>query len=88
MVPTKSKAPIIASTDAAGTAPMPLSPHSEMKCVCTRPLVLRPQMKKVPARIQKVRLVETSFSTRNGVAKFMAGTAAAGVAGCVPGFSP
>jgi hypothetical protein len=33
---------------------MPWSPQSEMKWVCSRPLVLSPQMKKVPARIQKV----------------------------------
>src|SRR2546427_4763672 len=62
----------MASTDAAGTAPMPLSPHSEMKCVCTRPLVDRPQMKKVPASSQKVRLRAASASTLKGVPKFMA----------------
>ena len=80
MVPTKSKAPIIASTDAAGTAPMALSPQSEMKCVCTSPLVLRPQMKKVPARIQKVRLDDASRSTRNGVRQFIVTAAVTGMA--------
>src|SRR2546429_5243785 len=41
-------------------------------CVCTRPLVDRPQMKKVPASSQKVRLRAASASTLKGVPKFMA----------------
>ena len=68
-MPTRSNAPIIDSTDAAGTADRPLSLHSEMKCVCTSPLVLSPQTKNVPARIRNVRLCATSNSTVNGRAK-------------------
>src|SRR5476649_2269282 len=71
MVPTRSKAPIIASTEAAGTADKPASPHSEIKWVWIRPLVLKPQMKKVPNMIQNTRLPETLRSTWNGVAKVM-----------------
>ena len=55
-MPTKSKAPIIASTEAASTCGMPKSTQSGMKCVCTSPLVDSPQMKKVANRIQKVGL--------------------------------
>src|SRR5471030_1199956 len=82
MVPTRSKAPIIASTEAAGTADKPASPHSEIKWVWIRPLVLKPQMKKVPNMIQNTRLPETLRSTWNGVAKVMCMGAAATM-GCV-----
>ena len=80
MVPTKSNAPIMARTDAAGTAPIPLSPHSEMKCVCTSPLVLSPQMKKVPPRIQKVLLDEASRSITKGVRQVMVNAGGGGAA--------
>jgi hypothetical protein len=57
-------------------ADIPLSPHSEMKCVCTRPLVLRPQMKNVPARTQNARVRAASARTANGPQK-LSGTAGA-----------
>ena len=47
MVPMKSNTPIAASTPAAPTGATPKSPHSEIQCVWIRPLVLRPQTKKV-----------------------------------------
>ena len=66
IVPTKSNTPIIASTDAAGIAANPLSPHREMKCVWISPLVLRPQMKKLPKSSQNVRVRATLASTASG----------------------
>ena len=62
----------MARTDAAGKASMPLSPHKVMKCVCTRPLVLSPQIKKVPAKIQNVCVLAASAKAINGVLKFKA----------------
>ena len=62
MVPTKSKTPIRASTEAASTSAMPKSLQSGMKWVCISPTVESPQMAKVPNRIQKTRLAEASAS--------------------------
>jgi hypothetical protein len=67
-VPKKSKMPIIASTLAAATGTMPKSPQSETKCVCTSPLVLAPQMKKVAKSTQKVGEPEASRSATSGEA--------------------
>ena len=69
IVPTKSNTPISASNEAAVTEAMPKSPQKAMKWVWMRPFVLRPQMKNVPARIQKVGLGATSPSTRNAAPK-------------------
>ena len=52
-----------------------------MKCVCTRPLVDSPQMKKVPKSSQKVGCVDASRSATNGVRQVTAGAAAAAGAG-------
>ena len=82
MVPTKSNAPIIASTEAAGSAARPKSPHSEMKCVWIRPLVLRPQTKKVPNNTQNVRLPETPRSTWSGARNDGRGMAGATTGAC------
>ena len=86
MVPTRSNAPIIASTEAAGTAPRPASPHSEMKWLWIRPLVDRPQMKKLPNSTQNTRSRRTPASTRNGVAADTRARAGActGAAGSAP----
>ena len=56
--------PIIASVSAASTDGMPKSAHSEMKCVWMSPLVLSPQMKKVPASTQNVGLRQTIAQRR------------------------
>ncbi|MNN88370.1 hypothetical protein D3C81_2060460 [compost metagenome] len=57
-----------------------------MKCVWIKPLVLRPQMKKVPNSIQKVRLEATLRRITNGVANviFAATGTVRGVAGSAP----
>ena len=68
-MPKKSKMPIIASIEAAVTDATPKSAQSEMKWVWIRPLVLNPQMKKVPASTQNAPLPETSRKTRNAVAE-------------------
>ena len=55
-----------------------------MKCVCTRPLVDSPQMKKVPKSSQKVGCVDASRSATKGVRQVTVaaagGAAGAGVA--------
>ena len=61
-MPRKSKPPISASTLAAVTAVMPKSWHSGMKCVPIRPLVDRPQTKKVKNSSQNVRVRPASVS--------------------------
>ena len=75
----KSNTPISASVEAAVTAPTSKSEHSAMKCVWIRPLVLRPQMKKVAARIQKAPEPTISPSVRarrRGAARSRGGAAA------------
>ncbi|MCY1330003.1 hypothetical protein D9M69_156240 [compost metagenome] len=84
----KSKAPIIASADAAGTGPMPKSPQSAMKCVWIRPLVLRPQIKKVPARTQKAWVRAASRNTTNGARSVSGAGGADGCTGAAAGTSP
>ena len=49
-----SKTPISASSDAAGTSPIPWSCAAGIRCVPIRPVVDAPQMKKLPVRSQKV----------------------------------
>ena len=78
MVPTRSKAPIIASTEAAGSGAMPKSPHRAMKWVWIRPLVLSPQIKKVPNSTQNTRFLSAPRSSRSGSRKDIGATPAAG----------
>ena len=66
-MPTKSNAPIMASTDAACTSAMPKSLHSGMKCVWMSPFVDRPQTMKVANRIQKTREPEASAKARKAL---------------------
>src|SRR3546814_4347257 len=51
---------------AAMTEVIPKSPQIAIRWVCTSPLVVAPQMKKVPKRIQKVSDRETPLSTSSG----------------------
>ncbi|CFP70491.1 Uncharacterised protein [Bordetella pertussis] len=55
-MPTRSKMPISASRPAACTSAMPWSPHRAIRCVPTRPLVVKPHTKKVANRYQNVRV--------------------------------
>src|SRR3546814_7149489 len=66
IVPTRLNAPIAASMPAAMTEVIPKSPQIAIRWVCTSPLVVAPQMKKVPKRIQKVSDRETPLSTSSG----------------------
>ncbi|MNN90085.1 hypothetical protein D3C81_2079850 [compost metagenome] len=58
-----------------------------MKCVWIRPLVLRPQIKKVPANTQKVRLRDALRKTRNGSIIVICAVAGSG-GGSLPGAAP
>ena len=68
VLPTMSKTPITASKPAAVTCGMPWSCAAGMKCDCTAPFVVHPQMKNVPARSQKSRTWIAWRRTLNGVA--------------------
>ena len=57
--------PIIESRPAAFTSLMPLSPQKAIRCVPTRPLVVKPQMKKVANKYQKVRVAAARRSVPN-----------------------
>ncbi len=52
----KSNTPIMASSPAAFTSGTPKSTQNGMRCGWISPLVLAPQMKKVPARTQNTRV--------------------------------
>ena len=66
-MPTKSHAPIIASTLAAAVAVIPKSWQSGMKWVPTSPLVDSPQTKNVPNNSQNVRVPADSRNVANAV---------------------
>jgi hypothetical protein len=55
-----------ASGKAALTGAMPKSPQMENQCVWIRPLVDKPQTKKVKNRTQKVAVFEASRSAASG----------------------
>src|SRR6202158_6129615 len=60
MVPKKSNTPMAASKLAALTCGTPKSRHIGIRCTWIRPLVLAPQMKNVPNRIQNTRVFAAS----------------------------
>src|SRR5688572_12076105 len=70
-----SKMPIRASSCVDRIAEMPTSWHAAIKCVPMSPLVLAPQMKNVPARIQNAGVRDATAKASSG------GIALAGVAG-------
>ena len=55
-----------ASMPAAPTGAMPKSPQIEIQCIWIRPLVLKPQTKKVTNRTQNVAVREASRSATSG----------------------
>ena len=65
-----SKIPISASSGADRTGGMPTSWHAAIRCVPISPLVLAPQMKKVPASTQKARVRTPRASARSGAIAF------------------
>ncbi len=63
MVPTMSRIPINANRDAAVVIGIPWSCDAGTKCVPIRPLVLAPQIAKVPARSQNTLVFDAITST-------------------------
>ncbi|MNY17241.1 hypothetical protein D3C86_1505470 [compost metagenome] len=78
--------PINASRPAACTSSMPWSPHSAIRCVPTRPLVVKPQMKNVANRNQKVVVLEARARAPNVAANMpvRGATGAGGACGSLP----
>ena len=58
-----------------------MSPQNAIRCVPTRPLVVKPQMKKVANRSQKTRVVAACVSVDSVSGEEIAGLAAASGSG-------
>ena len=71
IVPATSKSPTSASRLAATVIGMPWSCAAGMKCVPIRPLVVAPQMAKLPASSQKTRVRDASTRARTATAALL-----------------
>jgi hypothetical protein len=85
VVPTTSKTPISASRPAAVTCVIPWSCAAGIRCVETRPFVVAPQTKNVPASSQKAR--ERIAAPSASIAAPKAGAVATG-GGCHDSSAP